>query len=231
MSVPVKRSSILFPEAAILLVSDGDWDLWPDGILSPQIADFRLHCAESKVKPKMAERREWKWSRYVSGRREIWIRKSWTSKYYNQTETRRDPQNNRFDAKRCFSRSPNWLRKIVNISNNATLDGLYGFWPETNPKEPLNALIRDQVTKLKQSGLKACILKGDRVEGEEEERKEEQEGLAFSGIENLKEFRIIFVHPEALVGNKNVIKLLKSAEFKNRMKASVVDEAHLVVDW
>ena len=28
----------------------------------------------------------------------------------------------------------NWLRKIVNISNNATLDGLYGFWPETNPK-------------------------------------------------------------------------------------------------
>ena len=48
--------AISFPEAAILLVSDGDRDLWPDGILSPQIADFRLHCAESKVKPKMAER-------------------------------------------------------------------------------------------------------------------------------------------------------------------------------
>ena len=76
-----------------------------------------------------------KWSRYVSGRRKIWIRKSWKSKYYTQTETRRDPQNNRFEAKRCFSRSPNWLRKIVNISNNATLDRLYGFWPETNPKE------------------------------------------------------------------------------------------------
>ena len=75
------------------------------------------------------------WSRYVSGRREIWIRKSWKSKYYTQAETRRDPQNNHFDAKRCFSRSPSWLQKIVNISNNATLDGLYGFWPETNPKE------------------------------------------------------------------------------------------------
>ena len=50
--------AISFPEAAILLVSDGDRyrDLWPDWILSPQIADFRLHCAESKVKPKMAER-------------------------------------------------------------------------------------------------------------------------------------------------------------------------------
>ena len=57
--------------------------------------------------------------RYISGKREIWIRKSWKSKYYTQTETRRDPENNRFDV--------NWLRKIVNISNNATLDGLYGF--------------------------------------------------------------------------------------------------------
>ena len=51
-----RHNAISFPEAAILLVSDGDRDLWPDGILSPQIADFRLHCAESKVKPKMAER-------------------------------------------------------------------------------------------------------------------------------------------------------------------------------
>ena len=96
---------------------------------------------------------------------------------------------------------------------------------------PLNALIRDQVTKLKQSGLKACILKGDRVEGDEEERKEEQEGLAFSAIENLREFQLIFAHPEALVGNKNVIRLLKTTEFKNRIKVIVVDEAHLVVDW
>ena len=28
-----ERSTISFPEAAILLVSDGDRDLWPDGIL------------------------------------------------------------------------------------------------------------------------------------------------------------------------------------------------------
>ncbi|XP_044168211.1 probable ATP-dependent DNA helicase RecS [Acropora millepora] len=95
----------------------------------------------------------------------------------------------------------------------------------------LNALIKDQVTKLKQSGLKACILKGDRVEGDEEERKEEQEVLAFSAIENLREFQLIFAHPEALVGNKNGIKLLKTTEFKNRIKVIVVDEAHLVVDW
>ena len=45
--------TISFPEAAILLVSDGDRDLWPDGILSPQITDFRLHCAESRANPKL----------------------------------------------------------------------------------------------------------------------------------------------------------------------------------
>ena len=55
-----------------------------------------------------------KCSRYISGRREICIRKSWKSKYYTQTETRRDPENNHFEVKRYFSCSPNWLRKIVN---------------------------------------------------------------------------------------------------------------------
>jgi len=67
--------------------------------------------------------------------------------------------------------------------------------------------------------------------GEEEEERKEQEGLAFGAIENLKEFQLIFAHLEALVGNKNVIKLLKTAEFKNHMKAIIVDEACLVVDW
>ena len=61
--------------------------------------------------------------------------------------------------------------------------------------------MRDQVTKLKQSGLKVSVLKGDWVEGDEEERKEEQEGLAFSTIENLREFQLIFAHLEPLVGN------------------------------
>ena len=42
---------------------------------------------------------------------------------------------------------------------------------------------------------------------------------------------LLFAHLEALVGNKNVIKLLETAGFKNRITAIVVDEAHLVVDW
>ena len=69
-------------------------------------------------------------------------------------------------------------------------------------------MIRDQVTKLKH----------DHVEGEEEERKEEQEGLAFSAIEIPEGVSVNFAHPEALVGKKNVIKLLKTAEFRGAQR-------------
>ena len=56
----------------------------------------------------------------------------------------------------------------------------------------------------------------------EEERKEEQEKLAFSALENLTEFQLIFAHPEALVGNKNVIKLLKTAEDIQKISKNVM---------
>ncbi len=97
---------------------------------------------------------------------------------------------------------------------------------------PLNALIRDQVTKLRASKVKACILKADRValDGEDGDR-EEVEVSSSEPMENLKNFQLVFAHPEAVVQNKRVIKVLKTAEFQSRLKAIVVDEAHLVIDW
>lgn len=217
------------------MVSDGDRDLWPDGILSPQIADFRLYCAESKVKPKMAERsgpdtflEGVKYGLEKVGKANITLKPKQEEILKIIALTQKD----------VLAVLPTGYGKsLIYQIMPPLMDYMDSGQRPTQKKSivlvvsPLNALIRDQVTKLKQSGLKACILKGDYVEGEEEERKEEQEGLAFSAIENLKEFQLIFAHPEALVGNKNVIKLLKTAEFKNRMKAIVVDEAHLVVDW
>ena len=44
-------------------------------------------------------------------------------------------------------------------------------------------------------------------------------------------FDLIFTHPEVLVDNKKVSKLLKTTSFKEKIKAIVVDEAHLVIDW
>ena len=97
---------------------------------------------------------------------------------------------------------------------------------------PLNALIRDQVTKLRSSGLKACILKADRVAFDDEDRDEVSvSSSAGEPLENLKNYKLIFAHPEALVENKRVMKILKTEEFQTGLKAIVVDEAHLVVDW
>ena len=44
-------------------------------------------------------------------------------------------------------------------------------------------------------------------------------------------FDLIFTHPEVLVENKKLSKLLIMPAFKEKVKAIVVDEAHLVVDW
>ena len=90
--------------------------LLPDGILSPQIADFRLHCAESKVKPKMAERSGpgVKYGLEKVGKANITLKQKQEDILKIIALTQKD----------VFA-VLNWLRKIVNISNNATLDGLY----------------------------------------------------------------------------------------------------------
>ena len=51
-----------------------------------------------------------------------------------------------------------------------------------------------------------------------------------SVVLNSAHFDVIFTHPEVLVDNK-VSKLLKTTAFKQKIKAIVVDEVHLVVDW
>ena len=141
------------------MVSDGDRDLWPDGILSPQIADFRLHCAESKVKPKMAE----------------------TSGPDTFLEGVKYGLENVEKANITLKQKQEEILKIIALTQKDVLavlptgDGkslIYQIMPPlmdymdsgqrpTQNKSivlvvsPLNALIRDQVTKLKQSGLKA----------------------------------------------------------------------------
>lgn len=99
---------------------------------------------------------------------------------------------------------------------------------------PLNALIREQVIKLRESGMKACILKGDRVALDAEDAEEEVVHVSLSTaepLESLKDFHLIFCHPEAVVENKRELKIFKTTEFQRRSQAVVVDEAHFVIDW
>ena len=76
---------------------------------------------------------------------------------------------------------------------------------------PLNALIREQVIKLRESGMKACILKGDRVALDAEDAEEEVVHVSLSTaepLESLKDFHLIFCHPEAVVENNRELKIL-----------------------
>ena len=43
-------------------------------------------------------------------------------------------------------------------------------------------------------------------------------------------FNLIYTHPEVLVDNKKVSKLMTKAAFNQKVKAIMVDEAHLVFD-
>lgn len=47
---------------------------------------------------------------------------------------------------------------------------------------------------------------------------------------DITEFSLVFGHPEVFVDNKNLARLLKSKDVQTRVKAIVVDEAHLVLE-
>ena len=77
---------------------------------------------------------------------------------------------------------------------------------------PLNALIDDQMAKLKGN---ITVLKG----------------ANFTATELDEPPQILFAHPEALLENQHIFSVLRSKAYKERVKAIVVDEAHLVVEW
>ena len=96
---------------------------------------------------------------------------------------------------------------------------------------PLNALMRDQIVKLKEDGLDVCVLKGDHVASTDANG--DVEVSVYVPVEILVNttFDLIFAHPEVLIVNKKVLKILKLSQFKEKVKAIVMDEAHLVINW
>ena len=75
---------------------------------------------------------------------------------------------------------------------------------------PLNALIRDQIVKMREGGLNVSVLRGDRVDTEDD-----HDVSLDVPVEILRSthFDLIYTHPEVLVDNKKVSKLLKTPAF------------------
>lgn len=80
---------------------------------------------------------------------------------------------------------------------------------------PLNAIISDQIEKLKERGVGVTVLK----EGDQ---------FVNPSIDDTVNF--VHGHAEAFVGNESVRTLLRSS-FRDRVKAVVIDEAHFIVQW
>ena len=91
---------------------------------------------------------------------------------------------------------------------------------------PLNALMRDQVSKL-QEKISVGILKNKFDTSDLRETITSYDLEKISG--NMP--RIIFAHPESLVSDKRAFKLLKLKKWQDCVSAIVVDEAHLAIDW
>ena len=92
---------------------------------------------------------------------------------------------------------------------------------------PLNALMRDQISKLNERGVSSFMVQGNLVQVED------TRGEECNPMDTLKDprCRLLFVHPEVCVNDKRFFALLKSPIFQRRVKCVVVDEAHLIKEW
>ena len=108
---------------------------------------------------------------------------------------------------------------------------------------PLNALMSDQIQRLRMSGIRASVIKARESEGNEladnieleENINEKQVDIDFWLCEESKlrngHYHIVFAHPESLISSNYGRELLLSELYQENVVAIVIDEAHCIVDW
>ena len=96
---------------------------------------------------------------------------------------------------------------------------------------PLNALMQDQIAKLRENGVEAAVFGV---------RKREDEGgnlVVSSSWEGDHKriieagYEIVFCHPEAFLSCDKGLKNFQSSTYRSAVKAVVVDKAHCILEW
>ena len=82
---------------------------------------------------------------------------------------------------------------------------------------PLNALIQDQILTMRKGTLTVCVLKGDRLNVDDD--REEVKLNAPVGSLLSTTYDLIFTHPEVVVDNKKGFQIIKNPTFIPKMKA------------
>jgi superfamily II DNA helicase RecQ len=92
---------------------------------------------------------------------------------------------------------------------------------------PLNALMQDQVIKLNERGISACMIQGHGVVFGKDDLNIK---LPLDELAN-PTFQLLYMHPEVCVYEKKVTGFFNSVVYQERVRCVVVDEAHLVLNW
>lgn len=96
---------------------------------------------------------------------------------------------------------------------------------------PLDALMCDQIVKLREGALNVGVLKGDCVASSDDGNGDEVSVDVPVEILVNTTYDLIFAHSEVLIDYKKVLKILQLPQFREKVKAIVMDEAHLIIDW
>ncbi|OWF53874.1 Werner syndrome ATP-dependent helicase [Mizuhopecten yessoensis] len=101
---------------------------------------------------------------------------------------------------------------------------------------PLNSIMIDQVQSLCKRGIPACFIDASSQGGTYSEDDFEDDEVAVATSVKLEEIRegkfcLVYAHPETLVDNKEVGKLLPSPVFRRSVCCTVVDKVHMISEW
>ena len=94
----------------------------------------------------------------------------------------------------------------------------------------LNSLMRDQIVKLKDPGISACMIQGQGVLVEDDASANGSTKLLLDKLVK-PAFQLLYMHPEVCVDDKKIVRLFNSPIYQERVICVLVDEAHLVLNW
>lgn len=96
---------------------------------------------------------------------------------------------------------------------------------------PLNALMYDQIKKLRERGVQAAILGVKKLLDQDDTASLQSlwDGTRASIIQ--AEYEIVFCHPESFLSCKDGLEVLQSEVYLSAVKAVIVDEAHCILEW
>ena len=96
---------------------------------------------------------------------------------------------------------------------------------------PINALMEDQIKRIKSWGFRASIF--NVKEQLEEEETELSGDFLLCEKESLKDakYNFVFAHPESFLSCKFGRDLLNSSSYQQNICAIVIDEAHCILEW